>query len=153
MLEAHYREHRNKLAKIASYRVKDFTLGEDVVQEAYAKALRYLDKYNPEYEFGGWFHRIFNNTVINVQRIERDGGVVKDDDLSVPHAGDDYLAKKEIASLIQGEKPKHRDLLHMFFFEGFNARQIADFLGISHGSVRLIIYRFRDKVAIPAGDS
>lgn len=148
-LEAHYRQNRDKLAKYAAYRLGNNTaMGEDAVQEAYLKALKFLERYDHTRNFPAWFGTILNNAITDIQRLERDKGVVRDD-LAVDHVGDEYIAKKEIMELIQQEKKANRNLLHMFFFEGFNARQIADFLEISHASVRQIITRFRDKVAVP----
>jgi len=152
LLEAHYRKDYSKLVKTTSYRLgNDRALAEDVVQEAYSVALRYLKSFNPQYDFGGWFDRILTNTLIRTKRLEQDKGVVKDNDYPIPHEGDNYLAKRQLRELIQLEKPRNHDLLHMFFFEGFNARQISDFLGIKHDSVRQIVNRFRDKVVAANG--
>jgi len=152
LLEEHYRKEYSVLVKRSAYRLGNNTaLAEDTVQEAYAKALKYLERYNPEYEFGGWFDKILKNTIKDMQKLDRENGIVHDN-FSVDPVGDEVIAKSELMEYINAEKKRNRELLTMFFFEGFNARQVSEFLGMTHTNVRQIINRFRDRlIEAPAG--
>lgn len=145
ILEQHYRDNLVVLRKRMTFRVGgDSALGEDVVQEAYAKAIRYLGGYDPKQEFGAWFNSILNSTLKDIQKKERGKGVMFAD-ISVEPDGDMTITKNDLASTIGREGVRNRYILTMFFYEGFKTRQISEFLDINHNTVRQIIKRFGEK--------
>ena len=54
-LSKHYQTHYDKLVKRYARRFDNQHIGEDVVQEAYARAWKYRNTYNPEQPFENWF--------------------------------------------------------------------------------------------------
>lgn len=151
ILEQHYRENAHILIKRVTYRVGgNVYMAEDIVQEAYAKALRFLHHYNPEYDYGGWFNSVLNSVLRDTQRKERDNGVVMDD-IPIDHEVEAYMAKDDLVKLIKREHKRNRAILTMFFFDGFKTRQIAKFLEINHQTVRTIIRRFGERFVQDTG--
>ncbi len=165
-MENHYRTNYNKLVKYMRYRVGNYSSGvaDEVVQEAYVRALKYFKRYNPKRApFEKWFNSILNNVLNQVKNEERSRGVSYEMD-----AVEDYqllpveltvLPKEKqsrfrigLSETISLEKERDRVILGMFFFDGFRSREIAEFLVINHNTVRQVINRFREKlVEAPIG--
>ena len=63
MIEQFYKENYNILVKRIQARRMQECDAEDVVQEAFVRALKYADSFNPDFhEIGAWFNTILNNS-------------------------------------------------------------------------------------------
>lgn len=154
-IEAHYRKNYKGLVNHMTNRVpnKSKHLAEEVVQEAYCRALKYYDGFNPEIRpFSTWFNRILNNACNSCQQEE--GGNIpslddEDQDLEPFRLMEDVSTPLGIIVLIQEtmkqQKPDVREVLNMFFNLGMKTREIAECSDYSHTNIRQIIRRFRVK--------
>lgn len=146
-IETYYRENYKERLKFARKRVGGYNLAlaEEALQEAFYKALKYFPTYNMEEDFEAWFGKILINCINDIKRIEGDRGVNRTE---TPE--NDYVATipftKEVLDLFSHETPRNQEVLNMYFFYGYKSREVAEFMHISHDSVRDIIRTFRKRV-------
>lgn len=153
IVEEHYRKNYKQLVNHMVNRVpnKSHALAEEVVQEAYCRALKYYEGFNPELKpFSTWFNRILNNACSAC--LQEEGGnlpSLDDDeiDLEPYRIMEDVDVPFELVIMIQEsmkkQKPEVYEVLNMFFNLGMKTREIAECVEFNHGNVRQIIRRFR----------
>lgn len=154
IVEEHWRKSYPKYVKMVTYRVPNNSkqIAEEVVQEAYCKAMTYFRTFNPELSaFDTWFSRILNNCVNKKRLEESGGGSTKEVDAETPSLGITKDEKELLNLLLQDINSLvglKRDVLTMFYFNGFKTVEIADFLNKKHSTVRQIIFQWRSKVGL-----
>jgi RNA polymerase sigma factor (sigma-70 family) len=128
---------------------------EDVVQEAYTKALTYIDKYNSERgEFDQWFSTILNNVLKDFKKIEHARGVVYLDaeEFNLPSElvtspkleGERF--RNGLKELIAKQPVRRQTILTLYYIDGWEPHEIASLLGVPFGNIRLIIHYFKSTV-------
>jgi RNA polymerase sigma factor (sigma-70 family) len=160
IIEEHYRANHKKMVSRVIGRVpnKSRHLAEEVVQEAYARCMKYFHTFNPERKpFSTWFNYILNNACSDCMKIEGNSGVApiiyedEDGDLNPQHLMDDLDIPLGLVVNIQEamlrQKPERYDVLNMFFNLGMKPREIAECTNFSYGNIRLIISRFKGQFA------
>ena len=156
-IETYYREHRVDLIKQVIGRAGSKAAAEDIVQEAFTRALTYYNSYVPGiYEFGAWFHRILNNAAKDYIQTERNRGMmvdVADGELEGPRI-DQYkkLLLKEIVKMIEAKPVDTRHILHLYFIEQYKPADIAKIVPVSNGAIRAVVHRFRVEVKDKYGE-
>lgn len=148
LIEEHYRLNYNKLVKRTAWKVpyRAEHLAEECVQEAYTRAMKYINTFNPKHdEFNKWFNGILRNTINDCRTIEKDKGatVEIDDDCTplTPSRQERTIAIFQIKNLAEGNTKR---ILSLFLLYGFKTREISELMGIKHNSVRQIISRWRN---------
>ena len=132
-IEAFYREnYRKQVTKIGYMLSGDFTSAEDVVQEAYRRAVKYENSYSEDRSsLKTWFNTILINSLRDWQKLDRDKGIVKaplTDDVQeevVFIESDEFrgLVKKEVSSLMGDERV--RTVLYLWYILGYSAKEIS----------------------------
>ena len=153
LIEEHYLLNYNTLVKKITRRVpnQSVALAEEVVQEAYARALKYQATFEPKINtFEKWFNGILRNATNDCKSAE--GGNNKEYDENV----EDIRTNKDehkhlrhiLMELYRVQKSSQRDylLLSMFYVHGFTSKDIAIHMGMTHTNVRQIIFKFRNKL-------
>lgn len=155
IISEHYIVNFDKLVKRAKWRVPNHSLylAEEVVQEAYTRALKFFKAYSPERgDFGAWFNRIYNGCVADCIKSEN-GNLPSfdniDENLEPFIIDNNAWVPKDMAIRIkegiEAQKPEVAEVLNMFFLMGMKASDIAECTNQSHANVRQMIYRFRVK--------
>jgi RNA polymerase sigma factor (sigma-70 family) len=122
---------------------------EDVVQEAFSRALRYRDSYRTDNPIEGWFSRILINAASDFQRIERLNGLSDGHD---DEEGTESLDNSHFKSEMVGKVLSHLDeydedsrtVIEAFYVYGWLPREIAEFSPLSSGNIYVIIHRFKE---------
>lgn len=122
---------------------------EDVMQEAFLKALRKIDTYRGEVSFGAWLKRIVINRSLDVLKARR---VVFVEINERKHDSEDYkmevkelnveAIKKAINQLPDG----YRVVLSLHLIEGYDHEEISEILGISNSASRTQYMRAKNKL-------
>lgn len=151
LIEEHYRLNFDKLVKRSTYRVpnKSPHIAEECVQEAYLRAIKYINAFNPDLDtFEKWFEGILRNAINDCRTIEKDRGVTKEltDDLVEEVASKKDKAQYVLVMKYINEDSKNRTILTLFFLLGYKTKDIAEYTNISHTYIRQIIFRFRNKM-------
>lgn len=154
-IEAHYRKNYRQLVKRVLNRVPNHShaLAEEVVQEAYVRAMQYWRSYNPARgDFDRWFNLILRNAVADCINSESGGPLSLDDDdrdIKPFVMFEDHSIPKAVALKVQdginAQRPEIADILNMFFNLGMRTVDIEKCSELSHTNIRQIIRRFRIK--------
>lgn len=154
LIGQHYLKNYSKLLKRTINRVPNNSkaLAEEVVQEAYARALKYFRTFNPKTnDFDVWLQSILRNATNDCRTIEQEHGCTVElhdniEELVPPRRIDYVVVEKHINDAVL----KDRQTLTMFFIHGYKSADISEFLSINHNTVRQIILRFKQKVNLDA---
>jgi len=146
-----YHDNQRVLHKRVANRAGGAYNAEDVVQEAFCRALKYWDSFNPNVkEIGAWFNTILNNTLKDFKReelmygmcVEFDENQYKGTELSLT----DHHMMVKVTDLINAKRDNTRDILDLYYLQGYNPRDIEQVLDVSNKSIRMAVWRFKDEV-------
>jgi len=152
--------HMNALYRTALRMVKNQSDAEDLVQEAFAKAYRFWDKFEPGSNCRAWLFKIMTNIFINDYRSKSRSPVsVNVDEI------DDYYLYKQMDSLEQDGNPEQvlfskifdddvkkaieelpddfKMVVVLSFLEGFSYQEIAEITDLQLGTVKSRLHRGR----------
>lgn len=137
------------------------TDAEDLVQETYLRAYDNFDQYQPGTNIKAWLYRILTNLYISRYRkarsepwvdsanemedweelgsIERLGSPL----LSAEAEAVSLLTDVQVRGAVEGLPENYRLPVYLADVEGFSYREIADILGVAHGTVMSRIHRGR----------
>ena len=131
---------------VANRYVNDSFLAEDIMQEAFIKAFKNMDRYKNEVPFGAWLKRIVINQSIDalkkkklelISMNEETLRVVDDEDWKV----DETITADEVRSAMNELKEKYRLVLSLYLFEGYDHDEISQILGITSNTSRTHLLR------------
>lgn len=133
----------------------------DLVQEAYTKAFRFIDKYDQGTNAKAWLFKILKNAFINHYRkkaktptkvdIDEFSGY-KDDDEQNQHAGYVDLRQEifqnmigdEVTAAVNGLPVDYRTVILLCDVEDFTYEEISKIIGAPIGTVRSRLHRARN---------
>jgi len=116
---------------------------EDVVQEAWLRAVSTLDRWSGQSEFGAWFRAIAAHVAIDAVR--KQGRLVLDADADV--AIDELSVEwMDMESAILSLAPGYRAVLVLHDIEGFTHEEIGERLGITAGTSKGQLFKARRAV-------
>lgn len=158
LIEEFYTENRRLLVNSWSRRAGSPENAEDILQEAFFRALKYKDSFNPErQEIGAWFNRIMNNTFVAFKRDERlEGMSVEYNDETHAETYEMSQTDADLTARIIDEINKKdgdvRDTLYLFFVKEFKPTEVRDILDIPYRTIQSYIYRFKGEMIGVFGD-
>jgi RNA polymerase sigma-70 factor, ECF subfamily len=126
---------------------------EDVVQEAFLKAYRSLDRFEDRSQVGSWLYRIAANCAFDVlrKRQRRDSRQESLDEENVPEPhsegpGPERLAiggdvRRRLEAALETMSPRERAAFVLRHFEGRSVKEIEVALGIDTTSVKQSVCR------------
>lgn len=131
---------------------------EDLLQEIFVKAYRYLNDFDQSLKFSSWIYRIAHNQVISQWRKTKSRPqVIKfeaDEDFLKFIAGDEDLAldterkfeSEEVRDLLEELDEKYKEVLVLKFIEGKDYKEISDILEKPLGTVATLINRAKKQL-------
>lgn len=145
IIEDHFKANYGRLLKRMTFRSGTEWDAEDVIQEAYCRALKYFKTYDGKH-LDQWFSTILNNTLRDYKRSEKGLNTVslEEDELdgvacsSVPDR-----VMFEIAQRINQKPPDQQEVLHRYFMEGYTVREIHEITGYSYEGAFKLVKRFK----------
>lgn len=165
-LQQRYREfekeavpHMDAVYNFALRMTGDEDDADDLVQETFLKAFRFLDKFEKGTNCKAWLFRILKNSYINDYRkqtkepdkvdyedVQNFYENIKSDQVEMRHYEQDAftnLLDDEISSAITDLPEDFRTVIILSDIEGFTYEEIADFVDIPVGTVRSRLHRAR----------
>lgn len=146
-IKAHYEQNFNTLVKRFTFRAGTVWDAEDAVQDAYERAIRYFNSFDPDKSsFGAWFARILSNALKDQYAKTMGRNEVEFEEDHVDGVPCDRYESKivaEIAKLIENRRPHVSEILTLFFIKGYGAKDISRIVETNHIAVNQIIFRFR----------
>jgi RNA polymerase sigma-70 factor (ECF subfamily) len=137
---------RPSLALACQY-TKRLEDAEDVVQEAFHRAVRHLGRFDERRSFSAWFYAIVRNVARSASsRAGRRAAAAPittlEDDPPAPSSHDPLLAG-EIERAVAELSPMQQACLRLCDIEGFSSVEAARMLGVGEGTVRTHLHRAR----------
>ena len=144
----------NRMVKRVSYRVGGKINGEDVVQEAFCRAIKYVDTFEPGLseskdsgdELRSWFNTLLNNAARDFKRQEDLEGMGEEgsETLDSSYLSEEIVAKiTEDVSKMSGPAQK---VIEGYFLLGRKPREIAKYSPLSPSNIRVTIHRFKKEM-------
>ena len=150
-IETIFREEHQQLCKKANAWLKDYGRAEEAVQETYFKAIKYEPAFNKAKDYNMWVHSILFNTIKDVMKDIRNGGMVleaKPKDFPVDVFEDILIDRFRLVELIEewqvGDATKEMMNLHLIL--GYSAKDIAEYTGNTEGAVYGALHRFKKHI-------
>lgn len=147
-IENHYKLNFSKFVKRFSYRAGGIHQAEDIVQESYARAMKY---YKPERveDFNKWFSVIMENSFNDLMReasglsyIEEGEEVLGEEDCRIM----DIQTRREIRSLISSKGGNREEILNLHIRDGFSPIDISKQTEHSYKYTYKVISMFRKEL-------
>jgi len=120
---------------------QDETESEDILQEAFIRVFKNLDKYSEKGPLGAWIRKITVNTALENYRKNKSikqqlSNVLELTDLNpiAPDNAIEQLNLEELLRKIQALPTGFRTVFNLYAVEGFNHQEIGELLGISEGT-------------------
>lgn len=132
---------------------RDAQAADDLLQETYYRLLRTPRTYATEAHRRNYLFRIATNLVRDGLRRPRVDHIQLADEheRSQPHTGGDVAdraaQRTDLARAMAELKPRERELLWLAYAQGSSHREIAEALGLKTGSIKLLLFRARRRLA------
>jgi len=158
--EAEALPHMEALYRTALRMTKNENDAEDLVQEAYVKAYRFWDRFEPGSNCRAWLFKIMTNIFINEYRSKsRSPLTVNVDELddnflygqlaadsTTENPDQQFFAKifdDDVKNAIENLPDDFRLVVILSFLEGFSYQEIADIMDLQLGTVKSRLHRGR----------
>ncbi|MFQ6091831.1 MAG: RNA polymerase sigma factor [bacterium] len=128
----------------------------DLSQEAFVRAYRYQNRFDPKHRFFPWFYQVLKNLCFNWLNDQREKRytsieelIEKDEEPQWHNRFDpDLIAerdaiKERVWKAMAALKPHHREIIVLRHFQNLSYRQISEVLFCSQGTVMSRLYYAR----------
>jgi RNA polymerase sigma factor (sigma-70 family) len=138
-----------KMMAVCLRYTKNTDQAKDILQEAFIKVFRSVEKFNRAGSFEGWIRRIMVNTAIDHFRRTKNAYLLLGEDRSIEDFRDmdeeDTIADDgpeeewdvkpaDVINAMQKLTPAYRTVFNLYVFEEMTHKEIADALGINVGT-------------------
>lgn len=127
---------------------------EDILQNAFVKAYKNLNSFDPTLTFSSWMYRIAHNETMSFFRfkharpqaiLSEEGEAVlrelRDTDSDTTELAELRISREELAKAFAKLDPRYRDVLVLRFFEERSYTEMSDILEVPMGTVSTLLYR------------
>ena len=122
-------------------------LAEDVVQEAYMRAIRSIDEEKDGFKF--WLFKVCRNLYFDTLRKNKKVEAITSDMPSNESLVDDVIQKDEYRALYKAIsllKDDFREIVRLYYFDSMSVKEIASIVDESVDNVKIKLYRARLKL-------
>lgn len=127
----------------------DRQVADDLLQESYFRLLKTNTAFESENHRRNYLYRIATNLVRDSRRAARPvfDEAVEMADVAAPQSHTDPESRQDVRRALGSLKPRERALLWLAYANGSSHAEIADVLGLKTGSIKLLLFRARRKLA------
>ena len=136
------REFQADVYRFAWHLTRDRHLAEDVTQDAFLRAFRFIDGFRGDRKFGSWLFSITRNCAIDARARQR-FPLVRDLDHEVEGSVADPSAHAELDEALRSISSEHREAFLLVEVFGLTYREASDVLGVAVGTVKSRMFRAR----------
>lgn len=147
-IERHYLDRRQTYIKRMTFRSGSEADAEDIVQEAYYRALKYHKSCIDGAE-DKWFSRILNNCLRDYKNAQMGHPVEEPDNeetdsISCPHYPEQIM--REVLQRINRKDGVQREVLKLHFEQDYSPIDISRITDYTYAQCHQIIHRFREEL-------
>ena len=146
--ETLFKKHYNEALLYVFSFCHNRALSEDIVQEAYVRALRSINEEKDGFKF--WLFKVCRNCYFDYlrkqKRVETLDKDVESQELSLV---DDVIQQEEYRALYKAIsllKDSYKEAVALYYFDGLSVKEVADIIGIGVDNVKIQLYRARMKL-------
>lgn len=149
-------EHADALYNLARHLARDAADAEDLVQETYARALRFSHRFQPGTHLRAWLFQILRNTFLTFYRLrEREAAVAEDGvpdwDAPMFHDAPDedsgaMDAHTDLERAMRRLPEEFRTVLLLAEVEGLPLEEVARIMTCPVGTVKSRIFRAKERL-------
>lgn len=138
-----FRQYGNNILRCAYMYLHSMEEAEDILQETMIKYLDSPRRFNDENHEKAWLLRVAANLSKNRLAFgKRHPSDELDEALAAEHREDLSFVWEAVKSL----PVKYREVIHLFYYEGFSTAQAAKLLGKNESTVRSLLKRGREQL-------
>ena len=134
------RQYQADVWRFANHLTRDRALADDVTQEAFLRAYRFLGSYRGDAKFTSWLFRIVRNCGMDALRSRR-SYLAKETPLPAPATNPETRA--ELQAALREISDDHREPFLLIEVFGLSYQEAADVLGLKVGTVKSRMHRAR----------
>lgn len=134
------RAYQADVWRFAYHFTRDRALAEDVTQEAFLRAFRFLRSFRGDSRFTSWLFRIARNCAMDALRARR---TMTDREPPAPVGPTDPQQRIELQAALASVSEEHREAFLLVEVFGLSYREAADALGVRVGTVKSRMHRAR----------
>ena len=147
-IEKHYLANRSMYVKRMTFRAGTPEDAEDIVQEAYYRALRYKRSFSGE-GFDKWFITILNNCLRDQKNIQKGHSADEFDEELADGTGCTHYSDhvmKEVFELISTKSVMQQEILNLAFQQDYSPIDISRITDYTYSNCHQVIRRFRQEL-------
>jgi RNA polymerase sigma-70 factor (ECF subfamily) len=123
----------------------------DILQETWLAVFKNIRKLEDPLKFSTWVYKIGHNKAVNLLRKENRYIQMKEEQTKDYHENDnsviDFKERAEVAhKMLDKLKLAHREIITLYFLEGFSINEMSQIIGISEGTVKSRLYYAKHKL-------
>lgn len=136
-----------KLLAFATSLLKDESLAQDAVQDALMAIVRGLKNLKDYKKFHAWIYQITRNKCFDLmrknQKYKNDSSIDATDELIASSKTEDQL---NMISIIKQLPYKQKNIIQLFYYDGFSILEIAEILQKPAGTVKFLLFDARNQL-------
>jgi RNA polymerase sigma-70 factor (ECF subfamily) len=126
--------------RFAYHLTRDRTMAEDVTQEAFLRAFRFLSTFRGDARFSSWLLRIVRNCGMDALRRRRSD---QQREYPPPEGAPDPATRTELAMAVDALSQDHRQPFLLIEVFGLSYQEASDVLAVKVGTVKSRMHRAR----------
>lgn len=153
LMELYFRKYYQSLCYFAMNIVHDEHLCEDIVQEVFVRTISLQMQFDSELHFRQYIYAAVRNSCLNhLQKQGRTVGLAEVETTDTPTAEncDNEIVRAEmirmIRDAIESLPPRYREVFRMAYIDKMKNEEIAEALGISLNTVKVIRQRAKTRM-------
>ena len=146
------RHYQADVFRFAWHLVRDRSAAEDVTQEAFIRAFRFLHTYRGDSPFSSWILRIVRNCAMDSLRRQKSQVARHQDEHLRAGSVADPVARAELDAALRAITPEHREPFLLIEVFGLSYAEASDVLGIRVGTVKSRMHRARQALCRALAD-
>ena len=138
-IEQFYTDNYDLLCRRVNFRAGGICNAEDVVQEAFTRAIKYINSFdNSSREFGAWFNTILNNSLRDFKRDELTYGTCSplEEADGETYCEELQLSEGQLKRALVVLSDQSREILRLNVTLGYTPKEISEVTGIPRKTVR-----------------
>jgi RNA polymerase sigma factor (sigma-70 family) len=152
-----YRRYAKAMFKLCLIYESDHNKAKDILQEAFIKIFKNIDRLNRQCSLIGWMKKIITNTAIDHYRKQHhEAQFIPIENLVNPYSNEESVASilntKDIISQVNRLPAGARIIFQLHALEGYSHKEIANLLHISEGTSKSQISRAKHLLQEWIGD-
>lgn len=146
-----YDMYCDAMFNVANRFMKNKPEAEDMMQEAFIKVFKNIQKFKGEVSIGAWIKRIvINQCIDHLKRNKVELVSIEDKDIQIADEGswivEDKVKASVVTQMINSLPEKYKVILNLYLIEGYDHQEIAQVLNITEVNSRSQLMRGKTKL-------